>query len=135
MQIWGSFNGNEKLATYGSGLVILAFLIGIVLSGGFLGYGTGVLALLGAIALPVIYYLKYAPDTKINWPAPIPVIAFAIGAVVGILGLLALINLLQWFGLLSFNATWLVAPIVNIIGCGLMAWGTYKEWAATRTAA
>lgn len=133
-QTWAKFNANEKLATYGSGLVILAFLLGIVFYGGFIGYGTGVLVLLAAIALPVIYYLKYTNST-INWPAPIPLIAFAIGAVVGILALLALINLLQWFGLLSFSVTWLIAPIVNIVGCALMAWGTYKEWSASRALA
>ena len=132
-QIWARFNANEKLATMGAGLVILAFLLGVVFSGGLLGYGTGVIALLGAIALPVIYYLKYAPDTKVAWPAPIPVIAFAIGAVVGLIALLALVQMLQWFGWLSFNATWLIAPIVSIVGCAIMAWGTYKEWAATRT--
>jgi multisubunit Na+/H+ antiporter MnhG subunit len=134
-QVWGRFNANEKLATMGAGLVILAFLLGFVFSGGLLGYGTGVLVLLGAIALPVIYYLKYAPDTKVTWPAPVPVIAFVIGAVVGLIGLISLIQMVQWFGWLSFNVTWLIAPIISIVGCGVMAWGTYKEWAATRTTA
>jgi hypothetical protein len=134
-QIWAKFDANEKLATYGSGLVILAFLLGIIFSGGLLGYGTGVIVLLGAIALPVIYYLKYAPDTKINWPAPVPLIAFGIGAIVGLIALIALIQMVQWFGWLSFNISWLIAPIVSILGCALMFWGTYKGWSASRSAA
>ena len=134
-QIWAKFSASEKLATYGSGLVILAFLLGIVFSGGLLGYGTGVIVLLGAIALPVIYYLEYAPDTKISWPAPIPVIAFAIGAVVGLIALVALIQMVQWLGWLSFNVSWLIAPILSIVGCALMFWGTYTGWAASRKTA
>ncbi|MCU0483063.1 MAG: hypothetical protein MUC54_02130 [Chloroflexi bacterium] len=134
-QVWAAFNANEKLATYGSGLVILAFLLGIVFSGGLLGYGTGVIVLLGAIALPVIYYLEHAPDTRVSWPAPVPVIAFAIGAIVGLIALVALLQMVQWLGWLSFNLTWLIAPILSIIGCGLMFWGTFKEWSARRAAA
>jgi phosphate/sulfate permease len=80
-----------------------------------------------------IYYLKYT-NTTINWPAPIPVIAFAIGAIMGIFALLSLLQIVQWMGLLSFIATWLLAPIVAIVGSAMMAWFTYREWQASKTA-
>ncbi len=134
MQIWAKFNANEKLASIGAGLVILAFIVGIGLySAGSFG-ASGLLGILAAIALLVVYYLKYTNST-INWPAPIPVIAFAIGAVMGLAALLGLLFIVQWLGWIGFTATWLVGPILNIVGGALMAWGTYKEWQASKTAA
>jgi hypothetical protein len=134
VQVWAKFSASEKLATYGSGLVILAFLLGVGLySAGSFGVG-GLLGILAAIALPVVYYLKYTNST-IKWPAPIPVIAFAIGALMGIAALVNLLFVVQWLGWIGFTFTWLIGPILYIIGGGLMFWGTYKEWSAARTTA
>jgi hypothetical protein len=134
VQVWAKFSANEKLATYGSGLVLLAFLLGVGLySAGSFGAG-GLLGLLAAIALPVLYYLRYTNST-INWPAPIPVIALAIGALMGIAALVNLLFVVQWLGWAGFTFTWIIAPILYAIGGALMFWGTYKEWSAARAAA
>jgi len=134
VQVWGKLNANEKLATIGAGLVILAFLLGIGLySAGSFGIG-GIVGILAGIGLPVVYYLKYTSST-INWPAPVPVIAFAIGAVMGIGALLSLLFVVQWLGWIGFTFTWIIGPILQVVGGALMAWGTYKEWAETRTGA
>jgi len=131
LQIW-KFNANESLAAIGAGLMILAFLVGAGIYSG--GVAAGFLGILAGIALLVVYYLKYT-NTTIQWPAPIPVVAFAIGVIMGIGGLLSLLFVLSWFGYIGFTFTWVLGPILNIVGGALGAWGTYKEWQASKTAA
>jgi hypothetical protein len=136
-QVWGKLNANERMASIGAGLVLVAFVLGIVF-GGFLGMGgTGIVGVLAAIALVVVYYLKYAPDTKITWPAPIPVVAFAIGGITGVIALLAILSILGIVGVLAAygGITYLLAPIVNVIGAVMMGWFTYKEWQAYKASA
>jgi hypothetical protein len=136
-QVWSKFNANERMASIGAGLVLVAFVLGIVF-GGFLGLGgTGVVGILAAIALVVVYYLKYAPDTKITWPAPIPVIAFAIGGITGVVALLAILSILGIMGVLAAygGITYLLAPVVNVVGAAMMGWFTYKEWQAYKASA
>ena len=131
-QTWGKLNANERMASSGALLVLVAFVLGIVF-GGFLGMGgTGIVGVLAAIALLVVYYLKYDPNTKITWPAPIPVVAFAIGGITGVIALLALLSILGILGVLATYGgfTYLLAPIVNVVGAVMMGWFTYKEWQA-----
>jgi hypothetical protein len=128
-QIW-KFNANESLAAVGAGLVILSFLVGAGLYSA--GLGSGILGILAGVALLVVYYLKYT-NTTIQWPAPVPVVALVIGVVMGIGALLSLLFVVQWFGLVGFTFTWILGPILNVIGGALGAWGTYKEWQATKT--
>jgi len=136
-QVWGKLNANERMASIGALLVLVAFVLGIVF-GGFLGMGgTGIVGVLTAIALVVVYYLKYSPDTKITWPAPIPVVAFAIGGITGVVALLAILGIIGILGVLAAYGgfTYLLAPIVNVVGAGMMGWFTYKEWQAYKTSA
>ena len=51
---FNSLSSNEKLAVYGAIAVILGILIA---SGGFFGFGLGLLALIAAIAMLVIVFL------------------------------------------------------------------------------
>lgn len=123
---WNKLNANEKLVMYGAGIVVIAFLIGAV--GG--GFGTGSLDLIAAIAVAVIYWLKYSPN-QITWPAPVQTIVLVIA---GISAIFALLAVLGWIGFLGFGL-YGIAIIVNAVGCGVMAYGAWKEYQAMPKAA
>ncbi|HEY8987928.1 MAG TPA: hypothetical protein VIM39_02830, partial [Candidatus Limnocylindrales bacterium] len=123
MQIWEKFNPRERMTAIGAGLVILAWLLSLT----SFGIGSYTLALVGAIAVLVILYLKYT-NTTITWPAPVSLIILAISVIVAILALLAL---LSWLSLLGFAFVFglsIVAVILQAIGAGLMAWGAWQEY-------
>src|SRR5919201_329024 len=96
-EIWNKFNANERLASIGAIVVIVSWLLGILTAYGF---ATSTLTLLGAIAVLVIYYLKYAPSQNINWPAPIPTIVLVVSAIAA---LVAVVNALQWLAVSSLG--------------------------------
>ena len=122
MQIWNKLNANEKLVGYGIVVILATWLVGIVLGGGF---GSS-WAFIAAIAVGIIYWLKYSPNQSITWPAPIPLIVLIIAGIAALLSLLGLIGLL---GLLSFlGIGFLIAVLGNAIGAGLMAYGAWKEY-------
>ena len=83
-EIWQKFNANERMAAIGAGIVVVAWIIGIASP---YGIGASTVALLGAIALLAVLYLKYAPNQNINWPAPIPVLLLAISGIVALIAL------------------------------------------------
>ncbi|HLQ47866.1 MAG TPA: hypothetical protein VK233_02755 [Candidatus Dormibacteraeota bacterium] len=131
-EVWNKLNSREKLTAWGALAVALGWIIGLA---GSFGLGGNTIALLGAIAVLVILFLKYSPNQSITWPAPIPLINLAISAVVA---LLALLGLLQWLQLLGgfgsvFGAA-LIAAIVTAVGAGLMAWGSWQEYQLTKPA-
>ncbi len=129
-------NANERLAALGAVVIIVSWIIGLV---GSYGFGTSILALLGAIAVLAILWLKYSPTSSVAWPAPVPVILLAISAVVGLVELLALVQLLSFFGALSLFggifALYLIAAIGTIVGAAIMLWGSYQEWNSSRSVA
>jgi len=118
---WNKLNANEKLVMYGAALVVVAFLLGT--AGG--GFGSASGDLLAAIAVTVVYWLKYSPN-KINWPAPVPTIIVVIA---GISAVFALLGALAWIGFLGFGL-YGIAIIVNAIGCGIIFYGAWKEYQA-----
>jgi hypothetical protein len=123
MQIWEKFNPRERQAAIGAGLVIVAWIVSLTT----FGIGSYTLALLGAIAVLVIYYLKYT-NTSINWPAPVSLIVLGIS---GIVALLAIVALLGWISILSLGFIFgmnIVAVVIQAIGAGLMAWGAWQEY-------
>ncbi len=120
---WNKLNANEKLVMYGVIAVAIAFLVGAA-AGGFFG-GTGSFGLIGAIAVAVIYWLKYSPN-NINWPAPVQTIVLVIA---GISAIFALLSVISWLGFFGFSL-FALAVIINAIGCGLMAYGAWKEYQA-----
>jgi hypothetical protein len=135
-EIWAKFNPNERLVGIGALVIIVSWIVGIV---GSYGFGTSILALLGAIAALVVLYLKYSPTSNVTWPAPIPVILLAIAAVVGVVELLALLQLLSILGALSLFggifALYLIAAIGTVVGAAIMLWGSYQEWDASKRTA
>jgi len=120
---WGKLNANERLVGYGAIIVAVAFLLGVF--GG--GFGTASTDLIGAIAVMVVYWLKYSPTAKINWPAPVETIVLVIAGISAIFALLAILSYLSILFLFGVN---ILAVIVNAVGCGVMAWGAWKEYQA-----
>src|SRR2546428_11279114 len=95
-QIWTKLNERERRAAIGAGLIVLSWLLGLVLAGGFYGVaGAGGIGLLGALAVLAVFYLRYAPNTNVTWPAPYPVILLAISAIVGVIALLQFLQLIS----------------------------------------
>jgi membrane associated rhomboid family serine protease len=121
-EIWQKFNANERLVAIGAVIVIVAWLVGIVVGYGF---GASTIGLLGAIGVLVVYYLKYAPNQNINWPAPIPTIVLGIAAIAALLILIQALSILRFLD----GADALVA-VGSIIGGALMAWGAWQEYQA-----
>jgi hypothetical protein len=122
-EFWKKLNANEKMVMYGAAIIVVAFLVGLV---GSYGFGSASTDLIAAIAVTVVYWLKYSPN-KINWPAPVQTIVLVIAgiaAIFAILGALTAISFLFGFGLYG------IALIINAIGCAMMAWFAYKEYQA-----
>ncbi len=90
-EIWAKFTKNERLVSFGAAIVLIGWLLGAISSYGF---GIGFLSALGAIAVLAIYYLKYAPNSNIQWPAPVPVIVLVISAIIAIVAVLNLVQIL-----------------------------------------
>ena len=66
-EIWNKFNPRERLTGIGALVIILGWIVGLTAR----GLGIGSLGLLGAVAVLVVLYLKYAnPDIK--WPVARP---------------------------------------------------------------
>jgi hypothetical protein len=126
-QFMNKLNANEKMVVYGALLTIVAWIVGIVTGGSSLSFIAG-------LAVIIIYWLKYAPNQTITWPAPIPTIVLIIGGLSAIFGLLALLGILSWFGVLGFYGGFLLgavaAVIVNAIGAVMMGWFAWKEYQA-----
>ena len=120
---WNKLNANEKLVMYGAILAVVAFLLGAVGGSGYLGNGSG--DLIAAIAIAVLYWLKYSPN-KINWPAPVQTIVLVIA---GVAAFFALIAVVTWIAVIGLNL-YALSIVLNAIGCGMMAYGAWKEYQA-----
>jgi pyruvate/2-oxoglutarate dehydrogenase complex dihydrolipoamide acyltransferase (E2) component len=127
--VWNKLNAHERLVAIGAGLVILGFILSVI----EYSASGGTIALLGAIAVLVVYFLKYSPNQKVNWPAPIPTIVLGISAVVA--GLAAL-DVLRWLSTILNNLTdlWAIAAIIVLVGGLLMLWQSWLEYQATQPA-
>ena len=132
-EIWNKLNPRERLTTWGTLAVVVGWIIGLTAS---YGIGGGGLALIGAIAVLVIFYLKYAPGQTVAWPAPVATIVLVISAIVAIGALLTLLNMLQLLGLAGYGffAGAILAGIVTAAGAVLMLWGAWQEYQLTAAA-
>ena len=71
-EIWNKLNPRERLTGIGALVIILGWIVGLTAR----GLGIGSLGLLGAVAVLVVLYLKYAnPDIK--WPIHVSLIILA----------------------------------------------------------
>ena len=130
-EVWNKLNPRERLTAIGALVVALGWIIGLA---GSFGLGGNTIALLGAIAVLVIFFLKYSPSQNITWPAPIPLINLAISAIVALLALLGLVQWLQLAGFGSFLGAAIIAAIVTAVGAALMIWGSWQEYQLTKPA-
>ena len=127
-EFWKKLNANEKMVMYGAIVIVIAFVVGLV---GSYGFGSASTDLVAAIAVAVVYWLKYSPN-KITWPAPVETIVLVISgiaAIFALLGILPAIGLVFGFGLFG------ISLIINAVGCVVMAWFAYKEYQAMPKAA
>lgn len=127
-QFMNKLNVNERQVIYGAIIVVIAYVIGAVSGFGFLGSGSGDLA--AAVAIAVIYWLKYQPN-PINWPIPPQTIVLGIAAVAAFFALLAVFTWLTFIGISLYS----LAIILNAIGCAVMAYGAWNEYQAMPKAA
>jgi hypothetical protein len=129
---WAKLNPRERMAATGALVVVAAWIVGLV---GRFGIGTGSIPLLAAVAVLVIYYLQYSPSQEINWPAPVPTLVLGISAVAA---LLAIVSAIEWLGIMGvlggFFAASILSVIATAVGAGLMAYGAWQEYQATKQA-
>ena len=127
---WQKLNANERMAATGAVVVFVVSLL-----------GGGWIAVIGAAAVLVVYWLKYSPN-QITWPAPVELINLVIS---GILGLFALVGALALIGMSGlgfgmfgvgggfFGGFWVIVAaiaIAFIVGAGMMVLGTWREYQA-----
>jgi hypothetical protein len=147
-EILAKLTKNEKLIGIGAVVVAVAWVLGLVITSGWYGASgsqtTGLLALAAAVAAVVVLYLKYAPNTNITWPAPLPTIFLVLAAVAGVA---ALIGLFQAFTFDPFGGygglasqygvgkpiTLYLAAGGVVVGAGLMVYAAYLDWTASKT--
>ena len=127
-QFMNKLNVNEKQVIYGAIIVVAAYVLGAVSGFGYLGAGSGDLA--AAVAIAVIYWLKYQPN-QINWPVPPQTIVLAIAAIAAFFAVLAVFSWLAFIGISLYS----LAIILNAVGCVVMAYGAWNEYQAMPKAA
>lgn len=121
---WNRLNANERLAGIGAIVVIVGYLVSLL---GSYGFGSNTIALLGAIAVLAIYFLKYSPTQTMTWPAPVPTIVLAVSAITAIL---AILGALPALGLLGGLGLFTLGAILTVIGAIIMVWGAWQEYQA-----
>jgi len=121
-EMWQKLNANERLAAQGGGVVVVGWILGLVLNR--FGFGADGFALIGAIVLFVLYYLKYAPNQTMTWPAPIQLIALVVSALVALSALASVATIGLFLGL------GLIASIVTLVGGVMMLLGTWRDYQA-----
>jgi hypothetical protein len=126
--IMAKINANEKLVGIGSIIVIVGWIVGV----GSYGAGGGIFSIGSAVAALVIIYLKYAPNTNITWPAPIPLILLILGGVCLLGGILSTLAMLAWISTPwgGLFITWIIEPVALLVGGAIMTYGAYKEYKA-----
>jgi hypothetical protein len=122
-EVWNKLNPRERLTAIGALIVALSWIVSLA------GYGVSAdtISLLGGIAVLAIFYLKYAPNQNITWPAPVPILVLGISAVVALLAAIDVLTSLRYLGLFGFGLG-IIALILEAVGAGLMAWGSWQEY-------
>jgi hypothetical protein len=123
---FNKLNANERLVAIGAVIVGISWIVG---AAGAFGLGSGILSLLGAIAVLAIYYIKYSPTQTMTWPMPVQTIVLGIS---GVMALLAVLGLVGWLGVLGgFGfGLYFLSVIGGAVGSVIMAWGAWQEYQA-----
>jgi len=120
---WAKLNANERLVGYGVVIVLVSWLVSL-LGGGGISYG-----FITAIIVAVIYWLKYAPNSSVNWPLPVPTLVLLITGISALLAILAVLPVLG-LGLFFYGGLWLIAYLGGVVGVLVMAYGAWREYQA-----
>jgi hypothetical protein len=123
VSFYNRLNANERLVAIGAVIVIVSWLVSLTSTFGFLGGGS--ITLIAAIAVLVIYYLKYSPTQSITWPMPVQTIVLAISAIAAVLALIGALP-----GLALIATIYGISLIGTVVGAVLMAWGAWQEYQA-----
>ena len=118
---WGKLNANERIVGYGALIALLGWIVSILTSYGF-GGGYGFVS---AIVVLVIYWLKYSPNSTINWPAPVPTIVLVITA----LGALFMLPAIGFLGALF--SVFGIAFLLSVVGVLVMLYGAWMDYQAS----
>ena len=128
-EVWNKLNPRERFTTFGVGMVVVGFLLGV------LSYSAGgtTLSLLAALAVLVVFYLKYSPTSNVNWPAPVPTIVLGLSVVALIA---AALEVLRWVSFILNNlfGLWSVGTIIILVGTIVMVWQSWIEYQAAQPA-
>jgi hypothetical protein len=127
--IMAKINANERMVGLGAIIVIIASLFGIFTFyfGGFFGLPCAVIAL-------VVLFLKYSPNTKIDWPIPVPLILVILGGLAALSAAFGLLFALLGLVVIALgdNVIWaflhLIFSAAVMAGAGMMFFGGYKEY-------
>ena len=126
---WAKLNANERLVGYGVIIVLVSWLVSLA-GGGGVSYG-----FITAIIVAVIYWLKYAPNSNVTWPLPVPTLVLVITGISALLAILAVLPVLG-LGLFFYGGLWLIAYLGGVVGVLVMAYGAWREYqSAPKTSA
>ena len=121
-EAWNKFNPRERMTAAGAGIVILAWIVGLVAR----GFGVGSIALLGAIGVLAVLYLKHAPNQSISWPIAPSLIVLGISAIVALFAVITLLELLGYTSILGIPG--ILSLLLYAGGGAVMAWGAWQEY-------
>ena len=128
-EVWNKLNPRERFTTFGVGMVVVGFLLSV------LDYSAGgtTLSLLAALGVLVVFYLKYSPNSNVNWPAPVPTIVLGLSVVALIA---AALEVLRWVSFILNNlfGLWSFGTIIILVGTIVMVWQSWLEYQAAQPA-
>ena len=148
-ELWAKLSAGERFMAYGVVAVVVGWILGQVLGssgGGNIGvynipgynyFGAGnaglleLVALVAAIVVGVVLYLKIAPNMNITWPLPVVQILLGAAAVSLAGGVLA--TLIQVTNGGTPPVLMYVADLIVIGGGAAMAWFAYQDFTASKT--
>jgi hypothetical protein len=153
-ELWAKVSPSEKFVAYGAAAVVVGWILGQILGSSTIGGGSvggynipgvtinyfgwgnaGLLelvALLAAIVVGVVLYLKVAPNMNITWPLPVVQILLGAAVVSLVCGVLA--TLIQITNGGNPPILMYVADVLVIGGGAAMAWFTYQEFVTSKAA-
>jgi hypothetical protein len=123
-EMWNKLNANERLVGYGAIIVLVSWIVGLV-AGGSISYG-----IITAILVLVIYWLKYAPNSSVNWPLPVPTLVLVITGISAVLVVLSVLPVLA-LGFFFYGGIWVLAFIADVVGVIVMVYGAWREYQAS----
>jgi hypothetical protein len=153
-ELWAKVSAREKFVAYGAVAVLVGWILGQILgsstvggynSNGFnfpgvtinyFGWGNAgsleILALLAAIVVAVVLYLKVAPNMNITWPLPVGQILLGAAGVSLVAGALA--TLIQVTNGGNPPVMMYLCDVLVVGGGAAMTWFSYQEFLASKTA-